>query len=471
MKKLVLGLTLVLGIYLLVGCHPKHVVWSSDGQWAAVTGTDSLYFCDSNGKITEKIREGILRAQWFPNQYRLAIERGICAKNWKDMEANVPESEQQKLIQHAKLLLDVSDPREWKIKTQTLLDTKVLSKNEIEGVILYLRDKSLNKLPQTVVDSWPKDTDFNYYFLEIGLWKDGKFTVEKTLWSSEERVWDIRISNKGRVLAFTSAYLDSDEDDEPNYSTLWVADSNTGEVVLVDKNVALYPDWSIDGKLLFYVRSISETDSENVIGTLLKSQICDDNGVLLSKTKDPEALAGLIVNEYTKVRCFSDGRIVFSSIEISLPTIEADVLRQKQLFMLDPKRQATITRLIPRGTLGQTKDYNLDFFEVSPDETMISVPSDEGRVAVFYPSTGEFKVLQAEDMEHIKTIPVWRYPNDLCYVNVYKSKDEKEADYPEHVVLQTATEEKEWSEPRSISKSWPSGARDGWLEESTTKKK
>ena len=163
MKKLVLGFALVLGIYLLVGCHPKRIVWSSDGQWAAVLGTDSLYFCDSKGKITEKMKDGILRAEWFPNEYRLAIERSTYANNWQLMEANVPESERQKLIQHAKLLLDVSDAREWQIKTQTLLDTKVLSENDVNGIILYLRDKSPNKLPQTVVNSWRKDTGFNYY--------------------------------------------------------------------------------------------------------------------------------------------------------------------------------------------------------------------------------------------------------------------------------------------------------------------
>jgi hypothetical protein len=449
-------------------------VWSSDGKWAAVIGKDSLYFCDSKGNIKEKSKDGILTARWFPNEYRLAIERQIYANNWKLMEAHVPEAERQKLIQHAKLLLDVSDAQEWKNKTETLLDSKNLSKNDLAGIILYLRDKSPNKLPQTVTDSWPKDTGFNYYFLEIGLWKDGKFTVEKTLWSSDERVWDIRISNKGRVLAFTAAYFDSDDDDEPDYSTLWVADCNTGQVIPADKNIALYPDWSTDGKSLLYTRSIGEKDSENAIGTLLKSQICDDSGALLAKIKDPEALAGLIVNKNTKVRCLSDGRIVFSSIEVSLPTIGADVPRQKQLFTLDPKRQVTITRLIPRSTLDQTDDYNMDFFEVSPDETMISVPSGEGHVAVFYPSTGEFKVLQAEKMEHLKTVPVWRYPNDLCYVNINKSNNKTEAEPSEdvvlQVVLQTPIEGKEWSEPRSISKSWPSGARDGWLEDSTTKK-
>jgi dipeptidyl aminopeptidase/acylaminoacyl peptidase len=464
MKKIVLSLVLLTGICLLVGCYPKRVVWSSDGKWAAVTGTDTLYFCDSKGKITEKIRDGILKAEWFPNEYRLAIQRGIRVNNWQLMEANIPEAKRQKLIQHIKSLSDVNDALEWKIKTDTLVDTKVLSRNEIKGVILYLRDKSPNKLPQTVVDSWPKNINFDYYFMEIGLWKDGKFTTEKTLWSSDEKVWDIRISSKGRVIAFTSVYSDSDEDDGSNYSTLWVADCDTGQVIPADKNVALYPDWSTDGKSLFYVRSISETNPGNVIGTLLKGQICDDSGALLTNTKYPEALAGLIINAYTKVRCLSDGRIVFSSIEVSLPTIGADVPQQKQLFTLDPKRQVTITRLIPRGTLDQAEDYNIDFFEVSPDETMISIPSDEGRVAVFYPSTGEFKVLQAEDMDHVKTVPVWRYPNDLCYVNVNKSTDEKQAEQSKDVVLQAPTEGKEWSEPRSISKSWPSEARDNWLE-------
>ncbi len=44
---------------------------------------------------------------------------------------------------------------------------------------------------------------------------------------------------------------------------------------------------------------------------------------------------------------------------------------------------------------------------------MISVPDDKGRVAVLYPSTGKFTVLKSEGMEHIKTVPVWRYPKSL----------------------------------------------------------
>jgi hypothetical protein len=295
----------------------------------------------------------------------------------------------------------------------------------------------------------------SYHFLRIGTWDGKNFSIGQPLWGSPERIWDMRVSPKGRVIAFTSAF--PGDFGKGTVSSLWVVDTETQELELLDRTTALYPDWDASGTTLFYVRSMGKERSNSPLGTLLKRRICDKDGRLLEDFPELESLAGLVAGEFTKVRCLSDGRIVFSSMEVTLPVIGKDVPEQKQLFVLDPQRQATIARLIPRSIQNQTHGYNFDFFEISPDETQISIPDDEGRVAVLRIATGDFTILQAQGTEAIKTVPVWRYPNELCYIDEIKAGFTGEK--RKQIMLRKVASDGTWSQPRVISKSWPKEAR------------
>jgi len=455
-KKLVTIITIITGVCLiLAGCHPKTITWSPDGQWAAFCDA-GLYFVDGQGNISKKMLKDVYRAEWFADNKRLAIEQFANLTSWQQVQDTASEEYQQRFIQFAEGLLSVKSKSDWDDKTQMLKKMNLIDKGELNAVRLYIRDVASAGFPKDVIKSWGSYIQFTYHFLRIGTWNGANFSVSEPLWGSPERIWDMRLSAKGCVVAFTSAF--PGDFDEGTVSSLWVVDVETKELELLDKNVALYPDWDAAGTTLHYVRSIGEESTDNPLGTLLASQICDHDGKLLGDLPEPGSLAGLVANEFTKVRCLPDGRIIFSSMEVTLPVIGKDIPEQKQLFVLDPQRQSTITRLVPLSERSKTHGYNFDFFEISPDQKQISIPDNEGRVAALTIATGDFVVLEADGTEEIQTVPVWRYPDELCYIGevpsgIISNKKHKQ------IMLRQVTPDGKWGDPRAISKDWPKEAR------------
>lgn len=454
------------GILCVIGCYPKHIVWTPDGQQAAIWNDQGLFFCDAQGGLSSMKMAGVCGVEWAPDGRHLAIVKDIYAQQWKEVEAKIPRELREDLVRYAKTLFDVKDQAQWEEGTQLLLEQHKISKNEIQGVKLYIRDNRPRGFPVKLIESWQNECDFHCYSLQVGQWNNDKFSLGKTLYASAQRIYEHRFSSNGRMLAFTTAYpkFDDDEAEEDrNIHSLWVADTESGQVALVDTNVALFPDWDAAGTSLVYVRSMDRIKSAYALGTLLQAEVCDENGALIGKPSPPKALAGLIANEHTKLRCLSDGRIIFSSMEMTLPFVEKDMPNPPQFFVLDAKRQATISHLIPRGVLPHMYDYNISFFEVSPDETKLAFPDNDGRVGVLSIATGEFKVLQETNLEGVCTVPVWRTPRDLCYaagpVKGLFSKGPFN-----RVVLHGCQEDGTWDDPRCISKDWSTTAKTGWLE-------
>jgi hypothetical protein len=456
-KKIIIISTVITGMCLfLIGCHPKVINWSPDGRWAAYCNDVGLFFIDGDGNISEKQCDYTYRAEWFPDSNRLAIEQFATLTTWKQVESSVTQEYQDKYIKYAEGLLNVKDKKDWQAKAKVLQDMNLLDEDELNAVQLYIRDVASADFSKDVIESWDNHIEFGYHYLRIGTWDGKNFSVGEPLWESPERIWDMRISSKGRVVAFTSAF--PGDFDEGTVSSLWTVDVESQKLKLLDKNAALYPDWDAAGTTLFYVRSIGKESTDNPLGTLLKRQICGKDGAMLDAFSEPDALAGLVANDFTKVRCLSDGRIIFSSMEVTLPVIGKDIPEQKQLFVLDPKRQSTIARLVPRTEQSKMHGYNFDFFEVNPNETIISIPDDDGRVIALLMATGESTVLQAQGTDSIGTVPVWRYPNELCYLDEVKNGllgDKKK----KQMMLRQVTLDGTWGDPRSISKGWPKEAR------------
>ena len=457
----------VISALCVTGCYPKHIVWTPDGQRAAIWNNQGLFFCDAQGTLSAKMVDSVVGAEWAPDGEHLVIVRDIYALQWQDVESHFPRTLREDLVGYANAVRDVKDQSQWQARTRGLIETHQISNNEIRGIKLYIRDNTPTGFPAKLIDTWQNECDFHCYALQVGLWKDKKVSIQKTLYSSAQRIYEHRFSSKGRVLAFTTAYPkdDADEAEEnANIHSLRAVDTQTGQVVLVDTNVALYPDWDAAGTSLVYIRSLDSVKSAYTVGTLLQAQVCDANGVLVNEVISPPVpLAGLVANEHSRVRCLSDGRIVFSSMEVTLPFVEKDIPGPHQFFMLDTQRQATIISLIPRSVLPQMYDYNISFFEVSPDETQLSFPDNDGRVGVLSIAGGDFQVLQALDLNGVSTVPVWRFPNDLCYVAApVKGLFSKGAF--KQVVLQACAQDGTWHDPRAISQDWPSTAKTGWLE-------
>jgi len=264
----------------MTGCYPKHIVWSPDGQRAAIWNDQGLFFCAAQGQLSPRRVDSVVGAEWSTDGKHLAIVKDIYALHWKEVETNFPRQLREDLVRYARTMFDVKNAAQWQEKAQVLIETHRISRNEIQGVKLYIRDNRPRGFPVTLIDTWENECDFHCYALQVGQWQAKRFAIKKTLFSSAQRIYEHRFSRNGRVLAFTTAYpkYDDDEAEEnANIHSLRVADIETGQVVLIDTNVALYPDWDAAGTSLVYVRSMDAIKSAYAIGTLLETQVCDAN--------------------------------------------------------------------------------------------------------------------------------------------------------------------------------------------------
>jgi len=131
----------------------------------------------------------------------------------------------------------------------------------------------------------------------------------------------------------------------------------------------------------------------------------------------------MVFDPTSKVRCLADGRLVFSAVEVHLPTTTEDVSQHQQLFAFDPGKQATLVRLIPQGVLGKVPE-NVNSFEVSPDGKRVSVLGEKHSVVVLTLATGSVETVQAPAESNIEDcLPVWPSTNELCFISFPKSNN------------------------------------------------
>src|SRR5205814_1308689 len=159
--------------------------------------------------------------------------------------------------------------------------------------------------------------------------------------------------------------------------------------------VAPAPEWSADGRYLVFARTTlplaegdtpppgAKSDDEGQplrLGTLSRREVCDAKGQLLARDALPrghsrgsveasaavsgvtvarrgyswdawefpktEDLAGLIFQEFHRIKCMRDGRILFSAAEVHLPSTAKDMPGRLSIFAVDPARQAVASRIV-----------------------------------------------------------------------------------------------------------------------------
>jgi Tol biopolymer transport system component len=276
---------------------------------------------------------------------------------------------------------------------------------------------------------------------------NGKLNAGPVLATEIGSIEDIRVSPKGTAIAFTAS--------AGKGAHLSVCAVNGGQVPrVVAPHAAVYPDWSPDGNSLVYIAPASTNATDDLmLAILTRRSVLNERGqVEIQGAK--EELAGLMFNDQSRVRCLRDGRILFASEEWRLPVTTNDLPQRQQLFAIDPERQSTLSRLVPRGT-EEMLPASLACFEVSPDEKRVAVGGDKSMVAVLTLASGNVEILQAGTDTDLKSIPCWRSATELCYIAVQTAAtNQHKAD----VAL--------WQDgkTRVISQRWPEAVRKGLLD-------
>ena len=446
------------------GCFPPElIVWSPDGRQAAAILADGLYLCDPNGELSPRLAEHVQCVTWLPDGRHLCYVQGTAAKRWEEIAAVLAGQAQEDLIAHAeRLRRQVMAGEDWEAQVKALMDDGVLTANEVDAVKLYLRDRHWDELKPKLAAKWGKLNEPGVFSLMLAQIEGQALTQAVTLHASLVMIFPPRVSPDGRAVAFVEGDPFSSAE---KVTRLFVApvDGATPPRLVADR-VALLPDWTPDGQALAYTRGEKwPADHDDfVLGTVFRRQVRGETGQLLAEFPAPQSCAGVVFCLWGRIRCLSDGRVVFSSAEFHLPSTGADMPRRMQLFAVSPGKQATVTRLIPRSA-EEAVGERIDCFQFSPDEKRVAIPGDKGQVTVLTLATGHVVTVQSRQEPpgghgiRLRAAPTWRSADELCLLVPGKGKAAKDG-RPEFVL---------WSNGKTLtlSKDWPNELLKGVMPE------
>ena len=278
----------------------------------------------------------------------------------------------------------------------------------------------------------------------------GQVVTGSTLHEGLGQIREIRPSPGGRAVAFVAEQAPGPAAANEDSLQLLLTPVDRPDSSRVATGVAAYPDWSPDGRSLIYVQASGSSHAGGLqLGTLVQRCVLDTSG-RVSSMGDARELAAGVFSADTRVRCLADGRIVFNATEVNLPVAAGDTGEQRdQLFAVDPARQATLVRLIPRRQ-EESLPPTLAFFEISPDQQRILFGDPSGAVCLFTLATGEVEAVQAgAEKQILSGQPVWRRDGAFSYTRRAVGKGGQPPARKAEVVLRTGNSE------TVLSAAWP----------------
>lgn len=451
-----LGRWLLAGaLAVFAGCYPgQHIVWSPDGQRAAVIGDDlGLYLCDARGNLSGLLRSNVNTVAWFSDSRRLAIGGAVSCTNWAQLAAALRPEAQETLRREAGQLLETLKSGD---RQEALAREKSRGEYQLKARLLCLRD-TYGDAAAAVLASLSDSPLVTNLTFEVGTLTVAKVVDQHledgpVLAAELGSVASLRLSPDNRYIAYTVV-----PGDGPAQLSI-VPAAGDQPALRISGHATFFPDWSPDGKALLYIamaNTNSTGDDALALATLTRRPVVNEQGRLeLQPVKDEDELVGMLFNNQARVRCLRDGRILFASEEWRLPATTKDLPQRQQLFCLDPGRQCTLTSLVPLSVQEQLP-ASLTYFEVSPDEKRVAVGGDKGAVAIFTLATGDVISVQSTTDTDLKSLPGWRSATELCYVAVQPAATN--ANKFEAALWQAG-------QTNILSRTWPEAARKGWLD-------
>lgn len=438
-----------------LGCVPRRLFWSPDGKHGAIVDEKGLYLCAVDGKLSEPIAPGAQMVAWYPDSKGFVLAQAKAVASWDEAATYLSPERKQKVISLAGPLRQelLAYQGSW---DRFQSDTRSqLSGGEFLALLLYIRDQQSEGLAAKLGDDWeqvkalkmPACELFAYTLTEQGA------QAGPSLAKLPDMVMDLRVAPNGQTFAASVPVASASAIPLSRLELFSLKPEHAP--VIVAEHVAAYFDWSPDGKYLYYgtTRTPPANDKDEfTLGSLSRRAVLGEDGQALSALPDAEDLAGLLFWSMMKVRCLHDGRVLFSSGEVALPATSADMPKQINLFTIDPERQPTVTRLLPREADERLEGLSMGEFELSPDDKRIVVVGQSKNVSVITLATGKIDAVvtakDSSDSNNLPSMPVWRTAEELVLA-VPAGNALGSAGRPEIVL---------WApngEPRCISKDWP----------------
>lgn len=460
MKTWTKPLILSLVVSLLAGCFPKkRIVWSPDGGMAAVITDRDLRFINADGGILPLRLSGpVGQCAWFADGKRIVAVQSTKTKTWGALSKCLTEQQVRVITDFAKEIRPRIMSYQGKWDDFELSDRKHLPTSVEVAAMIYLRDEISDGLREKLGDEWEglEKLELDVSDLRVFTLYGDTLKPGAKLATSIDDITRPNVSPDGNFVA----YLTQQWDRADAAPALYVVPTRSGGAKLVAERVALGHDWSTDGRSLALIRATSEQpeDDSNVrLGVLTTVTVAKPDGTLLDEPSPVEDRVGLIFSEALSVRWMKDGRLLFSSVELSLPATSREMPQEWSLFTLDPRMPASVNRVLGRD-LDQPLNSEVPLFELSPDEARVLLPGSNGHVTIyeFASGTADDLVPVGEGRESkMRSFPSWRNNDEACFV--VPGSDKGSPKQAAEVVMWKA------GKLHSLSQDWPDEMKAGWL--------
>ncbi len=448
-------------------CLPRRVFWSPDGQRAVILSDGQVYVANAQGHISKPQSLKVFEVAWMPDSGHIVALSNEPVSSFSEIDKFLTVEQAARVKEVARPIIEElrayhGETQPFVSKHSALIDS--LGAAEQEALVLYIREREPGLLEGTPgLEKEAKKPISADILRECTVHADS-LEPGRVLAGSLCNVNSMLVSPDGSKLAYT-LLADAEAGNEEaikkanKVSLMVVALGASTPPQVVEKIVALHPDWSSDSKCLAYATTkIADSDTV-VLGSITQRTIADDNGEL--KIGGAVPLAGTLFSLSTKVVCLKDGRILFSAMPITLPAATADSPTGASLFCLDPQKRATIAPMLTAGALAHAplEGFEYGIFEVRPDGTGVTLLGDE-KVAYYTFATGAVEQISPKGDWKLLERPAWLNDDELSLVvppgNVWGSPNR-----PELVLYSMRTKQ-----TRCISRDWPDDLMKSFLPES-----
>jgi hypothetical protein len=465
--------------------EPTRIVWSPDGSRALVLLPDGLHLCDPQGTLSPLLIAGAAYAEWLPDSRHIVALRHEPLTSWAQVSNLVSEPTRRTIADlagqvHAVALAcqgDWSKFEEARVKSTSPENLQTYD-DSLKLFLCAQNDPALRAQFGAAWETWLGKPEMDAtvvqtYEVTPASAKPGPILLQGC--ELEQYAVRIRVSPTGQYVAVsytTKAYIVTHQTPFNSSSLGVVPTDGSGTLRPISELTSLFVDWTADERYLVFGRtdspepqSMHGTDDRARLGSITRHRVTD-LGANRAEDFHDEDLASVLYSPTMRVRCLKDGRILFSGVELHLPATTADMPEEESLFVLDPARQATVTNLIPRGVLAKTGGLT-DYFEVSPDETEVSLLGPKGEVRTLTLATGDVTDWQKDEVAgqdsqsdpKPRIVPQWRTPNQLTFVRPISNPQPGQAVAEVVLVKRNATT----SEFNTLSAHWPASSVYGFL--------
>jgi hypothetical protein len=411
----------------LYGCLPeKKIVWSPDGTKAAVSAGKGLYFVDPAGRVLSPRLDGeSIRVAWFEDGNRLVVVRPTEVNGWKDVAG----------VLNAAQIADIKSRSE-DLRRRILAYSGDWDKFEIDpeqkltpgmgmALLAYVRDNAAAGLQDKLGSKWNEFAELkpSIWHLQIYELAEKELRPGKILLRTLEQILMPSVAPGGKAIA----YLRRTQQNPGALGGLFAISVDGGPELRVAENVAVGYDWSPDGRSLAFIHApviSGESDSKIQLGALSTAVVAGSDGKPAASVSHEEDRAGLLFNVALQVDWLADGRLMFSSVEVSLPVTARDMPQRWSIFVVDPKNPATVHRVLARD-FTRAMEMGDPRFELSPDERRVVIPGPGGELNVYDFAGGETTTLESPANTKLVSFPSWRNKDSFVFARS-PAKDAKE---------------------------------------------